>query len=230
MSKAQQSGLKIIAEYLAKIADMPQGDFCYRGHADENWKLVPSAFRDGVSGIVDGEQLAGLRKVSSRFANPKPQCDLEWLVLAQHYRVPTTLLDWTANPLVALFFAAQRVGVPAKPSGVVLRFPHEAFEVQHKPEKSSPFRKNRKKPAMLDTSAMNLRTLAQDSAMSVHCETCKEMLVSDENIVFEIQHEMKYQVREALKLFGITDERLYADISIAAREYASELDWYDLIG
>ena len=66
--------------------------------------------------------------------------------------------------------------------------------------------------------------------MSVHCETCKEMLVSDENIVFEIQHEMKYQVREALKLFGITDERLYADISIAAREYASELDWYDLIG
>jgi hypothetical protein len=35
------------------------------------------------------------------------QNDVEWLMLAQHYRLPTRLLDWTKNLFVALFFCVQ---------------------------------------------------------------------------------------------------------------------------
>lgn len=34
----------------------------------------------------------------------KPANDIEWLFLMQHYRLPTTLLDWTKDPMVAIFF------------------------------------------------------------------------------------------------------------------------------
>lgn len=79
--------------------------FYFRGHSDhEGFSLVPSIYRE-KEWIENEHRMFReiIMKCPNDFANVNSA--FEKLVRMQHYSLPTRLLDLTANPLAALFFA-----------------------------------------------------------------------------------------------------------------------------
>lgn len=98
-----------IAELLSALKEVTPSDGLrwYRGHANEAWKLIPSLARQAGGVAAEGPLLKRFKQNALTFLLRPPQTEWEWLFLMQHHGTPTRLLDWTENPLVALYFAVE---------------------------------------------------------------------------------------------------------------------------
>ena len=102
--------------YPVKYATSPSSHtFLFRGESDSEYFLRPSMYRekfgkgDDVRYLIKNEEKSMVeifaREVEPYMQSVKLDSFLKKLEYARHYDIPTRLLDWTTNPLVALFFA-----------------------------------------------------------------------------------------------------------------------------
>jgi hypothetical protein len=89
----------------------PRGRWVFRGHSRASYELIPSVGRAKHTAKSRERYEKSLFDIFCReakaYINTTPTNDWEWLSIAQHHGLPTRMLDWTYNPLVALYFAVE---------------------------------------------------------------------------------------------------------------------------
>ena len=120
------------AEFVAELAQLKRKmsrEIFYRGHANKDWKLIPSLLRR-PEGLLTEDKL--FRDMVAHEPQSFSECTsaLDYLVKMQHYGLPTRLLDLTMNPLVSLYFACEKA--EAYPvDGAVYLFSVPEAKVKH---------------------------------------------------------------------------------------------------
>lgn len=214
------NGWDVVKEFMDVLRQRGRRDALYRGQSSDEWSLTPSIFRPGARGIGHVDILNSWKRRASYFANPLPQNDIEWLILAQHYGLATALLDWTTNPLVALFFACDGHDTEDK-TGCVWWIRQRDFEHANHTMMIDPFAQSRNKPFLVNAIGRNVRSTAQDSYMSLHTEN--DCHSNDAYSIFVVRPELKRDTILTLEKLGLTSERLHSDITRLVAKFKSEM-------
>lgn len=109
-AKPKSKRIKRVSELLSIVGASKKTNIdsplFYRGHADVLYELKPGIYRDQQLILFEDIMIKELEhELPHEFSDCR--CTFDRLVKMQHYELPTRLLDITANPLVALYFACQ---------------------------------------------------------------------------------------------------------------------------
>jgi hypothetical protein len=229
-----------LADYISVISTTITSEetFWFRGHPDMKWALIPSALRypseddcgKALALVADFKRVAEM-KIDRP---PQAQEQLKWAQLAQHYGLPTPLLDWTESATMALYFACDD---PASDGMVYLMNPvelnrlsnpklprildaHTDAELVEKylPRLDGTPRKPPRNPIAVNPIWNSARLMAQKGVFTLHGKI-KELnkTQAPSLVALKILRECKAQLRAELERIGVDEMTIFPELDHACR-------------
>jgi hypothetical protein len=140
----------------------------YRGQCG-NYPLIPGIARLNSrqdTSELEIKMLEELKRRGNLLVKEKLLNDWDWLVYAQHFGMATRLLDWSTNPLVALWFAISNHVKFEEPSYLYLLTVYDEDFLTESDKMTSPFSITRTR--VLRPVMNNNRVVAQQGWFTSH--------------------------------------------------------------
>lgn len=210
--KARAAARAKFSEFIIWIQDHPSERWVFRGQS-QHWPLRSSIGR--ISAYRPEFEHLLLREFK-RSAVPflpewRGNSDWDWLAIAQHHGLPTRLIDWTTNPLVACYFASE-----SSPRGkldgeiIAVEARHIGFYDPDDDVETDPF--DISQARFLRPSRIAARINSQRGLFSVHPSPEKPWSLKNKTERFVIPAAMKAEFRKAMFAMGIDAASLMADL------------------
>lgn len=214
--------LKSIQHWHELMENYMSNYYKFRGQSDSNWKLIPKAGRPEYLNQND-ETIFRQWKRRAKFYLKQDQLDnWEMLSIAQHSGLPTRLLDWSQNPMVALFFCCFE---NIENDGAVFAFPPTKYV---KTELKNPFEQT-SEVVFYQPITSNERLANQYGYFTVHKNPKKEFKMNSnlgelEKII--IPASLKEKLLLMLNKYGINFLTLFPDLDGLSKH----LSWFYQLG
>ena len=191
----------------------------YRGVKSVTYPLLPKIGRivppDAVGSRERNEQeiLRLFKERAFQYLDFTPASDWDWLALGQQYGLPTRLLDWTDNPLVACFFAVDET---SEEDGVIYAYHNESYiAVEKHPD---PF--NYKEVGKFIPKHLTQRITTQGGLFTVHPKPY-EPFESDDMEKIIIPNRIRSGLKETLNKYGVDRFSLFPGLD----GLAAHIEW-----
>lgn len=189
--------------------------YVYRGESSTNYELRPSYGRDKINNLkncenTEREYFEDFKRAAIPFIEQSHKNDWDWISVAQHHGLHTRLLDWSKNPLVALFFAINDI----KREDAVL-YIFDTADLNEVDFKTDPF--SIKSDLIFYPNHLSRRIVAQKGLFTIHSNPENIFTVpSLERII--IKKECHVDMLLTLESYDVNTFSLFPDLNGLAKQ------------